>query len=460
MLREISSSDLVLPLPNGVSTLSQTAATSMTIVEATLFPDSLLYPSLYLSFSFFGQSVFLPFLPFDRLHLSATVFTKPDFFGEKTNTSSLRSLFPTLALIEPCLISKSPFNISENNEYNMDCAKKIGDLRSAMERKASLGGRVEWRARFHSVFVGNVHRETTLGTLWKIFSEYGVVADVYLPNRKQGFESRVQSKFAFVRYRNLEEAEKAMIEGDRRCIDSRFITVRKALNSRRLNVESGRMVFNQGLYPDYSNMFEKWFSSVTPWMEDKVERQHHVWIRLEDVPLILWHEEFFSKIVGDWGRVLQIADITRTRNSLVATWLLVEVDNKADIPRTSHGKASEVSFNILVSVTSSEAVPKMVPEFIRESSSESSSAASHRTVDFSSNEVDNSDACYDVVNDAAVKQLNIERSLENVSISNSCLGNKITSPIQDPAGETVIGKSVEKIIISENHNSAPANVVD
>ncbi|OMP09586.1 hypothetical protein COLO4_05328 [Corchorus olitorius] len=72
---------------------------------------------------------------------------------------------------------------------------------------------------------------------------------------------------------------------------------------------------------DYCSMFEKWFSSVTPWMEDKVERQHQVWIRY--VPMILWHEEFFSKIVGDWGRVLPISDITRSRNSLVAGSLVI-----------------------------------------------------------------------------------------------------------------------------------------
>ncbi|OMO94337.1 hypothetical protein COLO4_16394 [Corchorus olitorius] len=242
----------------------------------------------------------------------------------------------------------------------MDCAMKIEDLRSAMERKASLGGRVEQRARFHLVFVGIVHRETNLGILWKIFSEYGVVADVYLPNRKQG---------------------------DRRCIDSRFITVWKAFDSRRLNVDSGRMVFNQGLYPgdfptnggrsfkevlikqgvgvilsplfdksilitffskeemnillkDYSNMFEKWFSSVTPGMEDKVERQHQVWIRLEDVPLILWHWEFFSKIP-----IFLEQFIVRLARSVSIFWYLLLAVRQVLVGEAVIGKSVEKIIN-------------------------------------------------------------------------------------------------------------------
>ncbi|OMO77246.1 hypothetical protein COLO4_25259 [Corchorus olitorius] len=111
-----------------------------------------------------------------------------------------------------------------------------------MDTKARTGRRVDWRACFHSVFVGNLHKETTLGTLWKIFSEYGVVVDLFVPNKNQGSWNSFQSKFAFVRYRKLEEAEKAIIEGNKRCIDSRIITVRKAFNSRRLTVDSGKMI--------------------------------------------------------------------------------------------------------------------------------------------------------------------------------------------------------------------------
>ncbi|OMO53459.1 hypothetical protein COLO4_36731, partial [Corchorus olitorius] len=86
----------------------------------------------------------------------------------------------------------------------------------------------DWRSSFFSVHVNFLSLNTTISDLWKKFSAFGRVADVFLSNRgRQDYVGNYT--FAFVRFRFEAEMNNAIIRGDGTFMDGRRIRVSRAL---------------------------------------------------------------------------------------------------------------------------------------------------------------------------------------------------------------------------------------
>lgn len=83
---------------------------------------------------------------------------------------------------------------------------------------------VDWRLSLHTAFIGNLSYKVSKGDLWEAFDAYGKVRDIYIP-LKLGF--RRNFTFAFVRYREEREMDRAISMGNGKMINGRNITITK-----------------------------------------------------------------------------------------------------------------------------------------------------------------------------------------------------------------------------------------
>ncbi|OMP02220.1 hypothetical protein COLO4_11272 [Corchorus olitorius] len=54
------------------------------------------------------------------------------------------------------------------------------------------------------------------------------------------------------------------------------------------------------------------------WDDSGEGKESESWIKLEGVPLFLWHQNFFKEVVSKWGNFIKVAEVTSDRSSLVA----------------------------------------------------------------------------------------------------------------------------------------------
>ncbi|OMO62874.1 hypothetical protein CCACVL1_22593 [Corchorus capsularis] len=81
-----------------------------------------------------------------------------------------------------------------------------------------------WRLSLQTVCVSNIDYRVSRREIWELFNEHDVVVDVFMPTRRR----YNATNFAFVRYRYIEESQKAISFGIGRKIDGRSLIVRKA----------------------------------------------------------------------------------------------------------------------------------------------------------------------------------------------------------------------------------------
>ncbi|KAJ8908238.1 hypothetical protein NDN08_008329 [Rhodosorus marinus] len=84
-------------------------------------------------------------------------------------------------------------------------------------------------SKLHSLLVLNITFKTTPRELSPLFERYGEVADIYIPRNRR---TNVSRGFAFVRYKQKEEAEAAIEKLDGKVVDGREIGVQFAKYSR------------------------------------------------------------------------------------------------------------------------------------------------------------------------------------------------------------------------------------
>ncbi|OMO50967.1 hypothetical protein CCACVL1_30099 [Corchorus capsularis] len=78
------------------------------------------------------------------------------------------------------------------------------------------------------------------------------------------------------------------------------------------------------------DLLDKWFESLVSWAEFNEKRKFTSWIWLEEVPLELWHVNFFMALCNLWGSFLNIREHTLNRWNSEAAWIRVkeiEVDS-------------------------------------------------------------------------------------------------------------------------------------
>ncbi|XVE68919.1 hypothetical protein DITRI_Ditri09bG0108400 [Diplodiscus trichospermus] len=98
---------------------------------------------------------------------------------------------------------------------------------SARRVHRSQQASVDWRANMFFVYVGNLSNRVSKGAIWEAFSEYGRVMDVYIPSSFRGNWGK-DTIFGFVRYKFRSEMVNAIIVGNNRKIDGRFIRANEA----------------------------------------------------------------------------------------------------------------------------------------------------------------------------------------------------------------------------------------
>lgn len=84
---------------------------------------------------------------------------------------------------------------------------------------------VEWRSKLKTLFVDNIGLNSSRGSLYKLFSGFGCVMDVFIPSKvRPGLDHR----FGFVRYKSDTEAERAVKAGNGRLLDGRRLFIKWA----------------------------------------------------------------------------------------------------------------------------------------------------------------------------------------------------------------------------------------
>ncbi|KAL7246672.1 hypothetical protein ACSBR2_001723 [Camellia fascicularis] len=91
------------------------------------------------------------------------------------------------------------------------------------------GGREVWSRReeatIHSVFVDNIPETMGAKGLYSIFSNYGVVLDVFIPNKRR---QMTRTRFGFVRYNCSVAADMAVQKANGLWCDDRALKVKMA----------------------------------------------------------------------------------------------------------------------------------------------------------------------------------------------------------------------------------------
>ncbi|OMO67973.1 hypothetical protein COLO4_29954 [Corchorus olitorius] len=104
------------------------------------------------------------------------------------------------------------------------------------------------------------------------------------------------------------------------------------------------------LLNEYKAIFEKWFEDISPWSKPSHLCERVVWIKLEEVPLHLWHDNFFRALANSWGDFVRVRECTMKRWNVESTWIQLKVKSKSIIPNVVMGNANGDTFRIMVSI--------------------------------------------------------------------------------------------------------------
>ncbi|OMO62245.1 hypothetical protein COLO4_33164 [Corchorus olitorius] len=111
------------------------------------------------------------------------------------------------------------------------------------------------------------------------------------------------------------------------------------------------------------NSFDgNFISTVESWEFSSTQRSSLVWVLLEEVPLELWHENFFTALCNDWGKLVKIDDITLRRESLKFARCQVLISSLSDIPKLVVGTSMDIKFKIHVTVEKDAELVPMVSQ--------------------------------------------------------------------------------------------------
>ncbi|XVF28223.1 hypothetical protein REPUB_Repub15cG0011000 [Reevesia pubescens] len=263
----------------------------------------------------------------------------------------------------------------------------------------------DWRSKFFSVFVTNLSRRVSRRALWEAFSHYGKVADVFIQaNIKPGKDSSFT--YAFIRFFSQEDAAKAIRLGNRRLIDGRLIFIKVAIKSgggakekvNNLTLQNERMDWlhrsaigrvhsfvsltelldalvklkvdcsvspmggvtflvtfksseeMKSLLESNKLCSQELFQFIEPWNFSSNQREVAMWISLEEVPLVVWHEQFFQSLGNSWGIFVRVDENTSNRRRFDVARMLVLIESRMNVPSFVSVNIRGKYFKILVSL--------------------------------------------------------------------------------------------------------------
>ncbi|OMO91306.1 reverse transcriptase [Corchorus capsularis] len=203
----------------------------------------------------------------------------------------------------------------------------------------------------------------------------------------------------------------------------------------------------------HSRTLLRFFDELITWWDDDTDRAALLWIKLEEVPLLLWHQDFFQRLGNGWGKFIKTHESTLSRESFRAAWILVEVESKGDIPNVISGKVSNIPFKIICSTYM--AAPGSIRVDGSLSSGESRESPAHSTPSVSLRLMENREAI-----SGSSKEINnfVDNLNEDCSLSASCPledePNNLESPrLENAFSRYLIGSGEHQSWVPESSGS-------
>ncbi|EOY12746.1 Uncharacterized protein TCM_031281 [Theobroma cacao] len=258
----------------------------------------------------------------------------------------------------------------------------------------------DWRSSLHSVYISNLSRRITKQGLKEVFDAYGKVRDVFISNRQS--QAKVTT-FAFVRYKELREMDRACTHGNGRRLDGHYIVVKKAeygWDQRRVlqsslqlqppqqqasfNIEILQEIFAEEGYQcvskpmggknvlltfclkedlkacteEHRAWLNLWFESIVPWKNATPPAERLTWLRVDGVPINLWTEALFSEIGEQCGSFIMIDEDTYHRRRYDFARMLISVKKTTVVPTSVTFKANGGVYKVHVKEKDVQDIPK------------------------------------------------------------------------------------------------------
>lgn len=104
------------------------------------------------------------------------------------------------------------------------------------------------------------------------------------------------------------------------------------------------------LLTEGSNRLLEWFVWIQPWDKEKELSRpaRMVWLNIEGVPLHVWNSQVFHDIAKEWGDVLEIEDLTTTKDQVCIGRVCIVSQTRQVISECINLVVDEESFRVRV----------------------------------------------------------------------------------------------------------------
>ncbi|KAE8731959.1 hypothetical protein F3Y22_tig00002338pilonHSYRG00231 [Hibiscus syriacus] len=152
-----------------------------------------------------------------------------------------------------------------------------------------------------SVFIDNLSRRVSRGTLRELFNHHGKVTKVFIPlfNKRPRYS---EYTFAFVHFASQDYQLNPITKLNNNLIDGKrlFVGITKYPNVKSQKVPVGINVMEEGVPMDFCS------------------------VNLYGVPLISWNDSAFTSLANKWGNLICIQDETKNKYDLTVAKLLLK----------------------------------------------------------------------------------------------------------------------------------------
>ncbi|KAK8607167.1 hypothetical protein V6N13_052911 [Hibiscus sabdariffa] len=105
---------------------------------------------------------------------------------------------------------------------------------------------------------------------------------------------------------------------------------------------------------DKAKVLDLWFEFIEPLVSSESNERVKLWLILEEVPLRIWHESFFSRIGNMWGSLIRIEEETLLSDRFNRAKMLILVQKKTYIPTSLVVTVDRKKFKVVVSMENFE----------------------------------------------------------------------------------------------------------
>ncbi|GJT23254.1 RNA-directed DNA polymerase, eukaryota [Tanacetum coccineum] len=150
-----------------------------------------------------------------------------------------------------------------------------------------------------SIFITNFPDSTTSKDLWNLCQPYGMVVDIFIPNRK----SKSGKRFAFIRFIKVDNIDRLVGEFMTPLWIGRF-----HLHANVVRFDRPPKYASRSSHPVNPKPDNHVSPVVTSFVSAVKAKERIVWVDIEGVPLHAWSRSTFFKIGSKWGDVLELED--------------------------------------------------------------------------------------------------------------------------------------------------------